>query len=164
MFDGGATIVQYNVTRKEVEHFRLDRMKEMLTSFSEIGAPARGSLLFCFSGYDDDKKSLSEIPEVTTFIKQVIKDFPCLWYFLRADGTNNHVFLAICPCTIVRSPLLGRIADIPQGERQLVQLDLDAAGRLITDMTGALLSYGVSVGDLPGAREVLREWRETLNL
>ena len=163
LFDGQPTLIQYNVSRKEVEQSQFDRLREMLSSFAEIGATARGSLLFCFNGWDFDERSLAEIPEVSAYIKQVLIEFPFLWYFTRIDY-SQHLFVALCPCTMVSSPLFGKIADMPQGERRMVQLDIDAAERLFADITGAVLSYGVLVGDLPGAREVLREWRETLNL
>jgi hypothetical protein len=158
--------VQYNVTKKEAMKQDLSRLHEMLDSISEIGAPARGTLLFCFDGWDFDKRALDEIPEVVNYIKRVVEHYPYLWYFLIPE-LNQHMFVSIVDRTMVRCdnfPKLQVAPGLPLNDIKRVQLDIPAATKQLNDMSSAVFAYGVEIDDPRGALDTVLEWRVTLNL
>lgn len=160
-------IVQYNVTKNETTIQDFSRFRTMLDSFVVIGKPAGQTLLFCFDGYDYDKRSLAEIPEVVTYIKRVVELYPQLWYFLIPGEANSHVFVSLVSWTMYSSSLFPKIPNapgIPPNERKLVQLDIPTADKLMESLETDVMKYGISIGDERGARVVVQQWRNTLNL
>jgi hypothetical protein len=164
--DGKPTLVQIGMTRNEVRNQDFSRLYEVLDAISEIGRPAKSTLVLTFDGWDFDKRTLAEIPEVSQYIKRVVEDYPHIWYFLLAELTP-YIFVSLVPYTMYSSPLFPKPVDTPPdlpNEKRLVQFDLATASKQIDTLVKAVLTYGVTIKDQSGALEVTQTWRSVLNL
>ena len=164
--DNPPTITQYNVTKREVMSQNLTRFKDFTDTLTEIGKPARKTIILSFDGWDYDPRALTEIPEVTAYIKRVVDEYEQIWYFLIPE-LNPHIFVGMVSRTMFSSPLFPKtptaIPGLPN-ERRFVQLDIPMAEKLLNDMKKAVTEYGMSIGDERGAKAVAREWQRLMNL
>lgn len=149
-------IVQFSAKLREIKSLDLSRVRVMMDSISEIGAPARQCMLFSLSGFDFDLRELAQIPEAVGFIRRVVEEFPHIFYFLHPE-VNQHMFTALIPHTTLSAPLL-----IPS--TKVVQLDIPAADAKLAEVSEAVTAYGANIGDERGARASIRQWRQTLNI
>lgn len=76
-------IIQYEVSRLEVENLITDRLVHDLrpTPDNPMILAGPGRCLFWVSGYDDDPRELFEVPEFVAFVRKVNESSPCWIYF-----------------------------------------------------------------------------------
>lgn len=96
------------VTRREIEERNIASSLERLMVVADSRANAlryREALIIQVTGYNSDRRELSEIPEVRDFFKQLTSHWPhWLWFLNRKIGGIPLLISLLCPVKIHRAP------------------------------------------------------------
>lgn len=76
-------IIQYEISRFEVENLITDRLVHDLRSTPDnpMIQAGPGCCIFWVSGYEEEQRELFEIPEFVAFVRKVNESSPCWVYF-----------------------------------------------------------------------------------
>lgn len=68
---------------------------ERLSKNPEVALKLKGSMFLSFSGWDDDRREIYDIPEIVQFFRALTERWPHWFYFLEAeqDSIKNSLFL-----------------------------------------------------------------------
>ena len=157
-------LIQYMVRKNEVLRQDYSRIRSVLNVFSDAGILAAQSLVLSFDGYDSDPRELTEIEEVRKYLKNVVGEFPHVWYFL-IPVPNMHVFAGLVDYTMYSIPLKkNQQTDYPQSSEKYVQLDMISASMLVAEMESAISEYCTAIDDILIGKCVIADWRRVLNI
>jgi hypothetical protein len=95
-----AALVCIQVAKFEIESLNVRpfaKLFERLSRSRETVLSARHKVDFFVDGYNDDPRSLFEIPEVVRWIEAAVETVTCLPYFLHL-GDNAHGIVTILSC------------------------------------------------------------------
>jgi len=134
-------IIVLDITRKEVESGSIGSVLErlhVLTDTRENSLLYRESLVFQVSGYDDDPRELSEIPEVRSFFHRLAAEWPH-WLWFLARGCSAVALLLALLCEVKRVRTNGRNAGVEYAsktELAAVMMDLFDRGNFLFNTYG----------------------------
>lgn len=74
------------IERDYVLSGRIDEVVEFFTNIKATKGYFRNKVLFSISGYDDDRRELFEIEEVTKWTRKVIEAVPHIFYYVHEDS------------------------------------------------------------------------------
>ncbi len=116
--------------RDEIERGDLRRVYDILsglTATKEAAEFGEGKLMFFFSGWDEDPREISEIPEIRRWFVRLTEVFPYWMHFVEKQGsTLSHVLMLLCQGSTEYSPDTGmvgwRFADLNELREKVLWL------------------------------------------
>lgn len=94
-------LVMIEFSRADIEAHYLDKALarlQVLVEDKESAEKWEGSVTFFFSGWDDDPRETSEIPELRQWFARLSRAFPYWFHICEKEGdTVAHVFRLLCP-------------------------------------------------------------------
>jgi hypothetical protein len=78
----GTTVL--NVSREDVEKGRLESYLREFKKFEK--KRLRGNITIIFQGYEQDRREVYQVREITNWIDRLLKNVPHLFYFLSRDN------------------------------------------------------------------------------
>ena len=107
-------LIVLDFRRDEVERGDVRRVYGILTGFTatrEAAEFAEGRLLFYFSGWDEDPREISDIPEIRRWFVRLTEMFPYWFHVVEKQGsTLSHVLMLLCRGQTERSSDTGMVA------------------------------------------------------
>ena len=99
------TVVHFIFSREEVESQKYSRLFQAYPAKPELASvqmvrPLMGKLVIFIDGYNEDHRTLWEIPEVRSFMKRLCEIWPCWLYFCLLQEVNTRSIM-FCRLNIV---------------------------------------------------------------
>lgn len=116
--------------RDEVVRGDVRRVYDILSALigsRQAAEYGEGSLMFFFSGWDDDPREISDIPEIRRWFVRLTEMFPYWLHFAEKTGdTLMHVLMLLCQGATERSSAMGmvgwRFADLNEVKDRVLWL------------------------------------------
>jgi len=103
----GPELIALRIDRSEIEARNLAHALDVLHVLIENVENVRRyreSLVFFVEGYDEDPRSLPEIPEVRAYFRALVREWPhWLWFQARGMGAIALLFSLICRVRVIRA-------------------------------------------------------------
>lgn len=103
---GDFDLVVLQASRREVEAQNISSMLERLMALSdnrETVLCLQEKVLLHFDGFDGDPREVSEIPEIRSFMRMLVDQWPhWFWFLAREQGTISLFMSLICKVRIHR--------------------------------------------------------------
>lgn len=78
----GTTVL--NVSREDVEKGRLESYLREFKKYEK--KRLRGKIIIIFNGYEQDRREVYQVREITNWVDRLLKNVPHLFYFLSRDN------------------------------------------------------------------------------
>lgn len=78
----GSTVL--NVSREDVEKGRLESYLREFKKYEK--KRLRGKIIIIFNGYEQDRREVYQVREITNWVDRLLKNVPHLFYFLSRDN------------------------------------------------------------------------------
>lgn len=134
------SLLLYGFPPAEVEARDYRRLDALISTLRAVGKAARGKMLILFP-YDDDPRELYDIPEVNSFIAEIMTRCPHFFYFVAPDVEAIRP-LALCLCGAYVMAVDSRNQNARVGIR-----DIAAAGTKLRGILAEAKDYARALRD-----------------
>lgn len=155
----------YIVSHEELLENTYRGVNTYLRLLSTDGAEAYQRAIISFSGYDDDRRELYEIPEVRHYVSIIFRRFPHLPYLL-SPFNDTWMTLMACFCdfeSLSHGPKLtaNEVADIPLDQRPRIINKLYHDRETLHKLCNAIREFA---GDDPRATAEIQRLHDVIHL
>ncbi len=140
-----ADILFYAISKSEIIHKDLKRIRKNLDVLKKAGKDAKGKLFLTIDGYENDEREIYMIPEIRSFIKAVWEEYKYLFYFL-IPFDNNRAIIFAC---------LNDFKAYQNKDSGLCRLEIIYNKETKKQTINAMKQYGLLINDIEGVQRIL---------
>jgi len=150
----GNSVCHYEIFKEEVESKDFTRFDKFITTLKSYRTLPRQKALFSFVGYNEDERELINIPEVVSYSKRIVNEYPCFWYY--AITTNSEFFFL----TDLFDENNYTIVSNSVSRKFHIKQDKEKLENQLRKMGAACEDFGKQINDDDGAFESFKVWAE----